>query len=137
MNFQIYEKNMFLFEKAFFRKWCASKMMQNCTDKIILSGPFKNISYFNLSTLIIRREHVPRTFCRHHFAVSILPSTLTGAPVPCRARICWTRAMPRFEIFPRHALMIRAMLNIQDACGEATPPPLWSAVLFNEGDAVY
>ena len=44
-----------------------------------------------------------------------------GRPVQCRARIWW----------------IRAVSNIQDACGEATPPPLWSAEMFNEGYAVY
>ena len=37
-------------------------------------------------------------------------------PVPCRAKIWWIRAVP----------------NIQDACGEATPPPLSFAVLFTD-----
>ena len=32
--------------------------------------------------------------------------------------------------------MIRAVLNIQDACGEATPPPLCSAVLLMEVEDV-
>ena len=32
--------------------------------------------------------------------------------------------------------MIRAVPNIQDACGEATPPPLCSAVLFMEVEDV-
>ena len=48
--------------------------------------------------------------------VQIYATTWQGRPVPCRAQIWWIRAVP----------------NIQDACGEATPPPLCVAVLFKD-----